>query len=143
MKIDYNFEKQSPSIKIFAESEGDLAHILKTFEQLGVALSGNRGTLDHVRFSLPAAPQPIVIQQPIIAPYAPFIEPTGGNTSLTSPGNFDDMTVYNNNSPSVTVTETVQSAQPEKPEPEQKPKTVKINRRLRRDITVPADQVAP
>lgn len=54
MKIYYNFEKQYPCIKIYAESAQDLEHIKATFEQLNVALLGNRGMLDHQKFIQPA-----------------------------------------------------------------------------------------
>lgn len=50
MKIEYNFDKIVPCIKIFAETKNDLEEVKTFFTRFNVELVGLRGSLDHKKF---------------------------------------------------------------------------------------------
>jgi len=164
MKIDYNFEKQYPCIKIYAESAQDLEHIKATFEQLNVALLGNRGMLDHQKFIQPAqtAPDAPVLRFATDDSAVQFNQPaqpsqTAPDASISAPLICDtDVTTDTSGSywaggNTFSAALTGQSNQPDnvesvvseaaQPKPKPKSKKVKVNRRFARDLVVDAEQV--
>ena len=135
MIVDYNFEKQYPCIKIYAESAQDLEHIKATFEQLSVALLGNRGVLDHQRFIQPAqAAQAAPISAPLVCD---TVVTTGASASYWTGGNTFPAALTGQSVQSDDVESVVSGAAQPKP----KPKKVKVKRRFARDLVVDAEQV--
>lgn len=53
-KIDYNFDKTIPSVHVEAETPSDVARIKEIFAGLGVALTAQRGIIDHAKLVVPA-----------------------------------------------------------------------------------------
>jgi hypothetical protein len=47
--IDYNFDKPTPTIKIFVEYQEETEILRTVFNGLGVALAGARGQIDHAK----------------------------------------------------------------------------------------------
>lgn len=50
MRVEYNFDKTVPAIKLFFENTSDLTDIIKLFESVGVKMVGSRGSFTQQVF---------------------------------------------------------------------------------------------